>query len=176
MVNTCILLVGLPGSGKTTFSNELIRRNPKFLLIRGDLIRKMLFNYETTNICYNQDYEKSVKEIIINNAKIIMKTKNDFIVDDTYTLNKNREDFIDVVRSMNYKIEIVFFRNFTEAYKSNNRRIFDRVPPEAFNRMSQNIKTIKIKTDKRTNINTIDSYKMFKPVINTLVLWSLVLS
>ena len=42
-----ILLVGIPGAGKTTYSNEYVKSNPNIIHLSSDLIRKELYGDES---------------------------------------------------------------------------------------------------------------------------------
>ena len=45
-----ILTVGIPGSGKSTWSQQYIRENPNTVRVNSDRLREMLFAYNPAKI------------------------------------------------------------------------------------------------------------------------------
>ena len=85
----CVLLVGFPGCGKSTFANKhyLIHDNYQYI---------------------NQDIDKTKEKI---NKKIIsaIKNKKSIIIDNTNLDYTSRNNYIDMVKDHNYIIKIIIF-------------------------------------------------------------------
>ena len=82
------LFTGLPGTGKTTLANKIIKKiNKKFgptLLINGDDVRN-IFNLKK----YSQRERKKVDKIYINLIKFIIKQKINLLFTTIYLPNRD---------------------------------------------------------------------------------------
>lgn len=83
MKPTLTLLVGVPGSGKTTWANKNHKENE--VVLSSDLIRKELFNDET-----NQENNKLVFTTLYNRARELLKSGKSVIIDATNVTIKDR--------------------------------------------------------------------------------------
>ena len=83
MKPTLTLLVGVPGSGKTTWANKNHKENE--VVLSSDLIRKELFNDET-----NQENNKLVFTTLYNRARRLLKSGKSVIIDATNVTIKDR--------------------------------------------------------------------------------------
>lgn len=94
-----IVLRGLPGSGKTTFSGKILEEYPDAKVISNDLLRN-------TNNEYNYDYEKN-NYIYKENYKLLidyLNTNVKMIIVDNCNINRNLlELYYNLAIKYNYK-------------------------------------------------------------------------
>lgn len=73
-----ILMVGLPGSGKTTFANTMFDK--EIIVLSSDGIRKELYGSESdqnhNDIVYKTLYERAVKNLLNNKTVVIDSTNS----------------------------------------------------------------------------------------------------
>lgn len=99
-MNEVIVLVGLPGSGKTTWATNYVKENQSTLIVNLDCIREMLFGkYD-----YRDFHEPLVYKIAINAIDGILKSGCNVIIDDSMlTLTrKSRAIIVNYIRSRDY--------------------------------------------------------------------------
>lgn len=96
MINRVILLVGLPGSGKTTWGESFIKSNPKSVFL------------DDISILTN-----NAREYIDNIKKINVDDSNLIISDVYFCQAKVREMAISIIKEIfpNSLLEIIFFEN-----------------------------------------------------------------
>ncbi len=84
-----ILMIGLPGSGKSTVAEEIVKKDEKTLIISRDAIRTMLCNgyanYKHTGI-----KEAHVKSMVVACMKVALERGYNVIVDETNFTKKIR--------------------------------------------------------------------------------------
>lgn len=85
-----ILCVGIPASGKSTWTKEEVKRNSNIVRINRDDIRSMMHNY-----VWSPENEKSVVAVRDFIIKQSLKNKKDVIVDDC---NISRRTFDDICK------------------------------------------------------------------------------
>lgn len=102
MKPTVTLLVGIPGSGKTTWANNNHKENE--VVLSSDLIRKELFNDET-----NQENNKLVFTTLYKRARNLIKQGKSVIIDATNVTVNDRARALNNFAGLDvYKIAIVF--------------------------------------------------------------------
>ncbi len=102
MKPTLTLLVGVPGSGKTTWANNNHKENE--VVLSSDLIRKELFNDET-----NQENNKLVFTTLYKRARNLIKQGKSVIIDATNVTIKDRARALNNFANFNViKVAIVF--------------------------------------------------------------------
>ncbi|MDY0304590.1 MAG: AAA family ATPase [Sphaerochaeta sp.] len=67
-----ILLAGLPGSGKSYFATELVKRHPEFLVYNKDVVRQFLFPDSYTD--YSAEQNSLCIEIILSAIAYLYRT------------------------------------------------------------------------------------------------------
>lgn len=116
----CIITVGVPASGKSTFAKELIEQDDSYVEINRDWIR---FNV----VCPMSDWgsykftKKREQEVTSTQEEMIMdafaKEKN-IIISDTNLNNKTRTRLIRIAEDIGYEVEIHEFPiTLEEAWK-----------------------------------------------------------
>ena len=93
------ILVGIPGSGKTTWSKECVFNNPNTKRINRDDLRIMFDGGKFTD--GNENFLRVMKLELIN---ICLKYNKNIIIDDT---NCNYEKLIDLIRIIKTNSELL---------------------------------------------------------------------
>jgi len=131
-MKTLILTIGVPGSGKSTWSKEFVKENPDYIRICPDEIREEL----TGNI---NDQSKNYLVWEIARKRVIENLKKyNVILDATNVNTKSRNKFIKGIEAtIEYKI---FNADKTECVKRIQKDIKNNVnrsnvPIEVINRM-----------------------------------------
>lgn len=127
MVNNkeLIILIGISGSGKSTWTEEYIKNNNNTIRINRDDIRKSLvknLNGYYQRIDFNQ-LESIVSGIIYNLFNALMKIEKDIILDNTNLKKQYFENFITEAVNNGYNIKFKFFEVSLDASK---RRVLNR--------------------------------------------------
>lgn len=124
-MNKLIMLIGLPASGKTSFTKTLqfSYKNDDIEIISSDAIRKELFGSEE-----EQKYNNKVFEEVYKRARFSIQHKKITVIDAT---NLNRKRRINFIKTMpKCKVEaVVFAIPFEECCKRNAAR--ERVVPQS---------------------------------------------
>lgn len=115
------MLVGIPGSGKSTYAKQLISKDPSnYVRINNDDLRAMM-----NGSVWSQDYEKMITDARNYLIRDALKRGKNVIIDN---LNLNRRHFDDVckiAKSVNSDIQVfekAFYIEFEEAVARNAAR------------------------------------------------------
>ena len=125
------LLVGIPGSGKSTYARQVVAKDPmNWVRINNDDLRAMM-----NGSVWGQDYEKMVTDARNYLIRDALKRGKNVIIDN---LNINRRHFDDVckiAKSINSDIQVyekAFYVELDEAMERNAKREgAARVPDDA---------------------------------------------
>jgi len=122
------IMVGLPGSGKSTFAKDLIYDGVVY--ISSDEIRDEFFNGE-----YGKEQNNEVFRIVMERYEKALQEGKDVVLDATHLLEKYRRKYIEKAKEYNgYLIAIYIGVSYTVAYERNLKR--DRqVPKDVIRRM-----------------------------------------
>lgn len=82
-----IWITGLPGSGKSTISEELKKRHPEFYILRMDEYRRFVTPHPT----YSDEEREIAYRSIVYIAKILNEFGQDVIIDATGNMRRWRE-------------------------------------------------------------------------------------
>lgn len=137
-MNTFIMLIGLPGCGKSTYAKKLSANN-KYVVHSSDEIRKVL------NLYSYEDNEKSIIfETMLKNIKADMNEGKNIIVDATNLSRKHRMHYLAQIKKFdNYeKICYLFIvpTNICEA-QNRNRTLNNRVPNIVYDKLLKSFNT-----------------------------------
>lgn len=123
---TVIILIGLPGSGKSMYRNEFLKEHTDFKLASLDSLieREMKTNRCTySDIFYknksllnnlNKEYNSQIQELIHDNSNILCDATNLSV--------KSRSKKLSSLNKESYKKAIVFIRSLEDIYKINESR------------------------------------------------------
>jgi predicted kinase len=131
----CTILVGVPGSGKSTWIQEYM---PMANVMSTDIV------IENVAKSYGMTYDEGFKELISFAERVMWRhitlahmRQEDYVIDRTNLSAKSRKKFIDKLKLHGYEIEcVVFHTPEPEEWK---RRLDSRpgktIPQEALDRM-----------------------------------------
>ena len=120
-----IILIGVAGSGKSTWAFEYVKTNPNTVIVSRDSMRKSLFGYDDVNL---KDYylteitqsENLISEFVDATVSTALKIGKDVIIDNTNL----QTPYINHFKKFGEKIEIRFFDiDIEEIYKRDEIRI-----------------------------------------------------
>src|SRR5579885_2339419 len=116
-----ILTVGIPASGKSTWSKEEVRKDPEGTIrISRDDLRTMLSNYHSSES--NEKVVTALKEFTLVHG---LKRGRNVIIDETNLNKRNFDDVCDIVRSLNMDVLVMekpFYIELDEAIARDNTR------------------------------------------------------
>jgi len=145
-----ILVYGLPGSGKTTFSKELEKRLENSSLIHADNVRKDV-NYENLDLRGNNKNMAfhHMKEVLLAKhlKKLIDSKDNDYVIVDFVAPTKESRTilcanvgvWLDTIQNKKYKDTTNIFSN----YQCDKTIKFDKITKAGIDKLCQNIKSMK---------------------------------
>ena len=124
-MNKLIMLIGLPASGKTSFTKTLLfsYKNDDIEIISSDAIRKELFGSEE-----EQKYNNKVFEEVYKRARFSIQHKKITVIDATNLSRKRRIGFLKSIPECE-ACAVVFAIPFEECCKRNAAR--ERVVPQS---------------------------------------------
>ena len=167
-----VILVGLPGTGKTFLSHSLKDKFP-LVLLQSDKIRVMCFPKPK----YTKSENKFVFDLCHRLIKDLLKKNMPVLFDATNLLEKNRQIIYNISRSNKAKL---FVLNITAEKEISKRRIAERLLPnsnkefskanwEVYKRMYRFNEPISVKH--WTIDNSTNNMVCLDPVIEELVSW-----
>lgn len=97
-----ILLIGLPGSGKSSLAQKLLSVEPKLKLISSDRIRKQLFGDEAIQGAWFLIWQQVQREFGQAHGEISQKIVQAAIYDATNAQRRNRREAIAIARATGF--------------------------------------------------------------------------
>lgn len=126
-----IILIGLPGSGKTTLAQHLLIASPERRLISTDAIRAQLFGDEAVQGSWLQVWSEVQRQLQQAVGPVSQGQRQDAIYDATNTARKQRRRVLTLARSLGFNGIVGFWLDLPlEVCLARNRQR-DRVVPEA---------------------------------------------
>jgi predicted kinase len=92
-----ILLIGLPGSGKSTFANQLLAQDPQRQLISTDIIRGKLFGNQANQGCWLLVWQEVQRQF-----QLVASHNQTAIYDATNVTRCTRRQVIDVAHESGF--------------------------------------------------------------------------
>ncbi len=126
-----ILLVGLPGCGKSTLAAE----HPDLTEINRDRIRERLFGSRRHHAGEGAVSREHGRLILHHAAR-----GDDLLISDTHTQRRSRRDLIRRLKDLGYQVEVWVFDVGEETCQARNARRPEPVPPEVISRMSRRLR------------------------------------
>jgi tRNA uridine 5-carbamoylmethylation protein Kti12 len=123
------ILIGLPGSGKSTWTKEKVKENEHCVVVSRDSFRNMIKGDEYT---FNFRYEPFIKDSTSKTIQSALKHGLDVIVDETHIKADRRKEIIKTVREYeesyglindNYGRTKIVYVWFTETEKNLDNRM-----------------------------------------------------
>ncbi len=130
MKPTLTLLVGVPGSGKTTWANKNHKENE--VVLSSDLIRKELFNDET-----NQENNKLVFTTLYNRARELLKSGKSVIIDATNVTIKDRSRALNNFKNFAVSKVAIVFKTATDICKFRDKNRTRTVGEEVIDKFTE---------------------------------------
>jgi predicted kinase len=167
-IRNILVLVGIPASGKSTFSKEFIKENPNYIRINRDDIRKMLKD----SYILDFKYEKFITAIEFNAVENALSNGFDVIWDNTHIklefINKIINKFSDSANIQFKKFDIDLKTAIERDSKRENpvgENIIKRMYDSYIGLLKEfNFKEI-TKIDNKFNYNQIKDYNLQDTVI-----------
>lgn len=137
---TFTMLIGLPGTGKTTFAKNLLDHNSESrVLISSDKIRFDLLNYNDTGIDFDPKIEPKVWKSVIRNIKEVMKDPmvKEIIFDATNLRKSKRKKFLKLAKKNDFLTQGIVFSGSLRKIKGRNQDRERTVPEKVIERFSK---------------------------------------
>lgn len=129
-----VLLVGLPGSGKSTWTNGLLRREPFQVVCRDDL--RAAFGVDGHN---TQGLDPKIEAQVAGIANAMLRAflvrGLDVVLDETHTSIQNIAAVLAVAKKHDYSVHVMYFPLTPDESKA--RR--PGIPAAAIDRMASNL-------------------------------------
>lgn len=91
----CIILCGLPGSGKSTWREEFLKENPDFAVhSQDDIIEEKAKDLNSTYDSIFENYVSKANQLFRDNLKDSIKNRENIIVDRTNLSKKSRRSIL----------------------------------------------------------------------------------
>ena len=132
-MNTLIMMVGLPGSGKSTYAKRLITTHPNWKYVSRDEVR-----YESvTDQAHYFDHEKDVFKEFCNRIDMHLLNGKTVIADATHLNKKSRDKLLhNLSAKIDKKIALVMVTDFKTCMDRNRQREgITRVPDKTMHQM-----------------------------------------
>lgn len=135
-----ILLIGLPGSGKSTFANYLVNECPKRRLISTDAIRALLFGEEAIQGPWGVVFREVGRQFRETVQQIQQGDVSEAIYDATNVVRKQRRQAIALARASGFTHITGIWLNVPLWLCLKRNQVRDRqVPEEVIFRMSRRL-------------------------------------
>jgi O-phosphoseryl-tRNA(Sec) kinase len=133
-----IVTIGIPCSGKSTWSDQFVAEKDNWVKLERDDIRMKLFSLEHYNdYRFSKDNEKMVTncfDMLLDQAK---RSEMNVIVADTNLNKKFREQLIDKLKGMGYHVFIQRFPISVEEALERNKNRDKYIPEEVIINMAE---------------------------------------
>lgn len=130
-----VLLIGLPGSGKSSLAQRLLVRHPHWLLISTDTIRGKLFGDEAVQGPWLQVWAQVQQQF-----QQAVRAEKTAIYDATNTQRRHRREVIVSAREAGFKrILGVWLDTALELCLQRNQQRYRQVPPEIILQMHRQL-------------------------------------
>lgn len=113
MNNKVYLLCGLPGSGKSTWSEKFVQENPNTVWYKLD---KEFFKKHKSSFYGDkfQEYEEEVKREILEKVKMDIQTGKDVILDYGFWKKADRDEYRRIILSLGAVPKLLYFKQYNK--------------------------------------------------------------
>ena len=125
------MLIGLPGSGKTTYAKSLVERRGDITHVSSDEIRTKLFGSGG----FTKEDQAVVFDEVHKTIIDLLKDGHDVIYDATNLIRKYRVQFLKKLEGIDCRKLAVLFMDTLDNLKSRNMKREDPVPDGIYDRM-----------------------------------------
>lgn len=136
-----ILLIGLPGSGKSTFAKQLLAEDPQRQLISTDTIRSQIFGDEATQgswLLVWREIQRQFQQAIVNSS---CAAASKAIYDATNAQRRQRREVIALARTTGFThITGLWLDTPIWLCLARNRRRVRKVPEDVIFRMHRQLR------------------------------------
>lgn len=134
---TLWILIGLPGSGKSTWAEQFSQSSPPMQLISTDQIRRLLFGHEATQGPWLKVWQHVVQQMQYSVAEMHLHNLSGAIYDATNVQRRGRRKVIQTARAIGFtRITAVWFDVPIPLCLQRNAQRSRQVPPEVVRAMS----------------------------------------
>ncbi len=109
IIRKVYLLCGLPGSGKSTWSEKFVEENPNTVWYKLD---KEFFLKHKSSFYGDkfQQYEDEIKKEILKKVKVDLEKGKDVILDYGFWKKTDREEYKDIVKTLGAESILLYFK------------------------------------------------------------------
>lgn len=133
-----LVLVGIPGAGKTTYAARLHTYDPSMQVISPDIIREQLYpGYDEGRVDVRCIDDRRVFRAAYRTTAEALQHGHDVIFDATSLTFTRRKKLIDIARRYDAEVIAHFFPISLDAALQRNRRRLRQVPPGAIAHMAR---------------------------------------
>lgn len=152
-IGTLIMMIGIPGSGKSTYAKKVIESNPTWGYVSRDEVR---YEYVSDQAHYF-DHENEVFKEFCNRVEKYLRAGGTVIADATFLNQKSREWFLDnLTVTPENLIGIVVNTNFDICLERNAKRVgITRVPDKNMYAMKNRFKVPNIAIEPFNRVYTV---------------------
>ncbi len=125
------MLIGLPGSGKSTLTRRLLDDEPRQIVVSTDAIRAQLFGDEAIQGPWPQVWQELQRQLTVAIADIQAGNCLGVIYDATNAVRRNRRPVLDLARSLGFSPIVALWLDLPLAVCQMRNQNRDRQVPDA---------------------------------------------
>ncbi len=131
-----MVMVGLPGSGKSTWARRYTRRYPSWLIISADDIRRQLYGDAVIQGEWRDIWQSVIQQLSEGRQAIAQGQASGVIYDATNVRRRHRREFVQMARRYEYApLVAVWMDTPLEICLARNRVRSRQVPAEVIEKM-----------------------------------------
>lgn len=136
-----MVLVGIPGSGKSTWAKEFVVTHPRYRIVSTDAIRAALYGDEAIQGDWRQVWQGVLTEWQLGLGKIAQGTLDGLIYDATNAQRRQRRQVITTARNLGFNpIAIYWFEVPLSVAIARDQQRSRQVPTAVIERMDRQIR------------------------------------
>lgn len=135
------ILVGIPGSGKSSFVEPFKQRHGAAVVLSSDEVRGILGKDES-----DQSVSRQTFQFLECAAELLLRQGRNVVIDATNTTAKARKPFVDLGVKYGARIECIVVNTSIENCKKRNAERKRQVPESVIDRMAAQLQVPKVFT------------------------------